>query len=74
MKHYITECKTEKTVVENIVWTDGRISKFKKDYTIGSQCMHPTKTKALNFIKIMNDKNIIYVLNGIYKTTNRRSK
>ena len=72
MIHYVTECKTEKTLIEKIEWSSGRITEIEKKYKIGSKCMHPTKKKALNFIKLMNDINISYVLVGTYGTIKRR--
>jgi len=72
MIHYVTECKTDKTLIEKIEWTSGRVTEIEKKYEIGSKCMHPTKKKALNFIKLMNDINISYILVGTYGTIKRR--
>ncbi len=72
MIHYVTECKTDKTIIQKIEWSSGKFSEMERKYVIGSKCMHTTKKKALNFIKIMNDSNISYVLAGTYGTIKKR--
>jgi hypothetical protein len=74
MINYVTECKTDKTIIQKIEWSSGRITEIEKKYIVGTKCLHPTKKKALNFIKSMNDKSISYVLAGTYETTNQKIK
>jgi hypothetical protein len=63
MINYVTECKTDKTIIQKIEWSSGRITEIEKKYIVGIKmyCIS-TKKKALNFIKSMNDKSISYVL------------
>ena len=72
MIHYVTECKTDKTLIEKIEWTSGRVTEIEKKYEIGSRCMHRTKKEAFNFIKLMNDKGVSYVMSGTFGTIKRR--
>jgi hypothetical protein len=74
MIHHLTECKTDKTVIQKIEWSNERVSDFQQTYKFGQRAMHKNKTTALNFIESMKKQGIEYVYAGIYKTTNKRSK
>jgi hypothetical protein len=74
MINHLTECKTDKTVINNIKWTNGRSSQFEKIYKIGDRALHKTKKEALNYVQNMKKDNIEIIYLGIYKTFHRRSK
>ena len=74
MIHHLTECKTDKTVIQKIEWSNGRVSDFEQTYKSGEKSMHKNKTAALNFIESMKKQGIEYVYAGTYKTIKRRSK
>jgi hypothetical protein len=74
MINHLTECKTDKTVINNIEWTNGRSSQFEKIYKIGDRALHKTKKEALNYVQNMKKDNIEIIYLGIYKTFHRRSK
>jgi hypothetical protein len=46
MINHLTECKTDKTVINNIEWTNGRSSQFEKIYKIGDRALHKTRKEA----------------------------
>jgi hypothetical protein len=74
MINHLTECKTDKTVINNIEWTNGRSSQFEKIYKIGDRALHKTKKEALNYVQNMKKDNIEIVYIGTYKTFHKRSK
>ena len=47
MIHHLTECKTDKTVIQKIEWSNERVSDFQQTYKSGEKCMHKNKTAAL---------------------------
>jgi hypothetical protein len=50
MIHHLTECKTDKTVIQKIEWSNERVSDFQQTYKSGEKCMHKNKTAALNLL------------------------
>ncbi len=74
MIQYLTECKTDKTVIHKVEWSSGRMSDFEQTYKSGERSMHKNKTSALNFIASMKKQGIEYIYVGTYKTIKRRSK
>jgi len=74
MIHHLTECKTDKTVIQKIEWSSGKVSDFEQTYKSGEKAMHRNKTAALNFIESMKKYGVEYVYAGTYKTIKRRSK
>jgi hypothetical protein len=75
MIQYLTECKTNKTIINQMRWTaSDRVTEFKKEYKFGERALHKTKKEALNYVQNMKKDNIEIVYLGTYKTFHRRSK
>jgi hypothetical protein len=74
MIQYLTECKTDKTVVHKIEWNTDKITEFEKKYIIGEKCLHKTKKQALDYIEKMKDIGIDEVFIGKHISIHRRKK
>ena len=46
MIQYLTECKTDKTVIHKVEWNTDRITEVEKQYKLGEQSLHKTKRQA----------------------------
>jgi len=73
MIQYLTECKTDKTVIQKIEWTSDRITEIEKQYKSGEQCLHKTKKQALEYIERMKAHGIDIVFIGKYISRHRRA-
>jgi len=74
MIQYLTECKTDKTVVHKIEWTSDRISEIEKQYKIGEQCLHRTKKQAFEYIERMKSLGIEEIFLGKHISIHKRKK
>ena len=74
MIQYLTECKTDKTVIHKIQWTSDRITEIEKKYIIGEKCLHKTKKQALDYIEKMKVIGIEEVFIGKHISIHRRKK
>jgi len=69
---YITECRTNKTIIKNINFVDALTGKFshstplKSEYKLYDQYIHKTKKEALEYIEDMKKDNIEIIYIGKY--------
>ena len=73
MIQYLTECKTDKTVIHKLEWNTDRITEIKKQYKSGEQSLHKTKKQALEYIERMKTDEIDVVFIGKHISRHRRS-
>ena len=73
MIQYLTECKTDKTVIHRVEWNTDRITEIKKQYKSGEQSLHKTKKQALEYIERMKTDEIDVVFIGKHISRHRRS-
>ena len=73
MIQYLTECKTDKTVIHRVEWNTDRITEIKKQYKSGEQSLHKTKKQALEYIERMKTDDIDVVFIGKHLSRHRRS-
>ena len=73
MIQYLTECKTDKTVIHKVEWNTDRITEIKKQYKSGEQSLHKTKKQALEYIERMKTDEIDVVFIGKHISRHRRS-
>ena len=73
MIQYLTECKTDKTVIHRVEWNTDRITEIKKQYKSGEQSLHKTKKQALEYIERMKVDEIDVVFIGKHISRHRRS-
>jgi len=74
MIQYLTECKTDKTVVHKIEWTSDKITEIEKKYKSGERCLHKTKKRALDYIEKMKSLGIEEIFLGKHISIHRRKK
>ena len=69
---YITECRTNKTVIHDIEFVElmtgkhSHFTPFKKEYKKGDQHIHKTKKEAFEYIENRKEDNIKMVYIGKY--------
>jgi hypothetical protein len=51
MIHHLTECKTDKTVIQKIEWSNERVSDFQQTYKSGERAMQKIKIILLTYIQ-----------------------
>ena len=73
MIQYLTECKTDKTVIHKVEWNTDRITEIKKQYKSGEQSLHKTKKQALEYIERMKTDEIDVDFIGKHISRHRRS-
>ena len=73
MIQYLTECKTDKTVIHKVEWNTDRITEIKKQYKSGEQSLHKTKKQALEYIERMKTDEIDVVFIGKHISRHKRS-
>ena len=73
MIQYLTECKTDKTVIHKVEWNTDRITEIKKQYKSGEQSLHKTKKQALEYIERMKNDEIDVVFIGKHISRHKRS-
>ena len=75
MIQYLTECKTDKTVIHKIQWTNtDKITEFEKKYIIGEKWLHKTKKQALDYIEKMKAIGIDEIFIGKHISIHKRKK
>lgn len=73
MIQYLTECKTDKTIVHKIEWSSGRQSNFEQTYKSGEKTLHKTKKQAIEYIDRMKVHGIDIVFIGKHISIHRKA-
>lgn len=72
MIEFLTECKTDKTVLHKIEYNTGRITEIEKKYVSGEKCLHKTKKLALQYIEKMKNLGIEVIYIGKHITFHKK--